>query len=256
MHESDCVYDYANKCDCSEDDKCGCTYPNNMPHDFDCEVKNVVSNLTTETGNEYSKTDFACRNLLPGISAWDFTADTVMPDNQIKTDFNLYQYLHDSYGLIFFYPADFTFVCPSELVAYNKLLDEFSKRNIKIVAISVDSQYAHLTWKKLPYSQGGIENIQIPLVADTQKNISRQYGVLKPDGTAFRASFIIDRNKIVRHISINDDKIGRNPLETLRIIDAIQFIETHGGVCPAGWQLGEQSINPTPEGVAQYLSQL
>ena len=162
--------------------------------------------------------------------------------------------LFRSYGLLIFYPADFTFVCPSELIAFNRRLEEFTKRNVKLVGISVDSPYAHLTWKKMPINEGGVGKLDFPLVSDLNKDISYEYGVLSEDGVALRASFLIDKNGVVRHQIINDLPLGRDVDETLRIIDALQFYEQNGDVCPANWHKGDEAINPTPQGIADYLN--
>lgn len=282
MTDNECTYDYANKCDCSEDDKCGCTFPNNMPHDFDCpqaikaaekdsEISQSKQQDLNDSQSNFSQEDYKQDNLLPedsslisleeyqtspllvGKLAPDFTAEAVMGDNHFKLDFNLYEYLEGSYGFIFFYPADFTFVCPSELLAYNQKLQDFTNRNVKIIAISVDSKYAHQTWKKIPFNDGGIGDINFPMIADITKAVTYQYGALKNDGTAMRASYLIDKNKVVRYLTVTDDKIGRDPQETLRIIDALQFVEAHGDVCPAGWHQGDRSLRPSPDGVAEYI---
>lgn len=251
MTDRDYADEYAHKCDCSEDDKCGCTYPNNLPRGFE-----------DASGGEISEPEIialeetAAAPLLLGKTAPDFTAEAVMADNSFKLDFNLHDYLEGSYGLIFFYPADFTFICPSELIAYNRKLNEFTDRNVRLVGISVDSKYAHQTWKKIPLQEGGIGDINFPLVADLTKEISYKYGVLSGDGTAMRASFLTDKNRVIRYQAANDGRIGRDPAETLRIIDALRFVETHGDVCPAGWRQGDKSLRPTPDGVAEYLKDM
>ena len=182
----------------------------------------------------------------------DFTAQAVLADNTI-TDFTLSD-LRDKYVVLFFYPLDFTFVCPSEILAFNRALAEFEKRNCQLVGVSVDSQFSHLAWKNTPTKEGGIGNIQFPLVADLNKSISQAYGVLLPEGVALRGLFLIDQKGIIRHAVINDLPLGRNVDEALRMIDALQFFEEHGDVCPANWKPGEDAMTPTPEGVAKYLS--
>lgn len=182
----------------------------------------------------------------------EFTAQAVLADNSIA-DFTLSD-LRDKYVVLFFYPLDFTFVCPSEILAFNRAMEEFKKRNCQLVGISVDSQFSHLAWKNTPVKEGGIGNIQFPLVADLNKSIAESYGVLLPDGISLRGLFLIDKKGIVRHAVINDLPLGRNVDEALRMVDALQFFEEHGDVCPANWKPGEEAMKPTAEGVAAYLS--
>ncbi|HHH35593.1 MAG TPA: peroxiredoxin [Gammaproteobacteria bacterium] len=183
----------------------------------------------------------------------DFTAAAVMPDNSINEKLSLSDY-RGKYVVLFFYPLDFTFVCPTELLAFDHRIKEFEKRNVQVLGCSVDSHFSHLAWKNTPVDKGGIGNVQYPLVADLTKDIARDYDVLLPDGVALRGSFLIDRDGIVRHQVVNDLPLGRNIDEMLRMVDALQFTEEHGEVCPAGWQEGEQAMEPTPEGVASYLA--
>jgi peroxiredoxin 2/4 len=183
----------------------------------------------------------------------DFTATAVMPDNSMKPDFKLSDY-RGKYVLLFFYPLDFTFVCPSEILAFNKALASFKTKNCEIIGVSIDSQFSHWAWKNTPINQGGIGNIQYPLVADLDKNISRQYGVLLDAGIALRGTFLIDREGVVRHAVINDLPLGRNTDEALRMVDALQFHEQHGDVCPANWEEGKEAMTPTAAGVAEYLA--
>ena len=193
---------------------------------------------------------------LIGQKAPDFTTQAIMPDNTIDEKFTFSDYLKDSYGWIFFYPLDFTFVCPSEILAHNNRLKEFEERHTKIISVSVDSQYTHLAWKNTPVEKGGLGQIQFPMVADLTKEIAESYGVLIPDqGVALRGSFLIDKQGIVRHQVINDLPLGRNVDEALRMIDALLFHEEHGEVCPAGWQKGKKGMNANPEGVAKYLAE-
>lgn len=182
----------------------------------------------------------------------DFTAQAVMPDNCFA-EFNL-AVLRGKYTLLFFYPLDFTFVCPSEILAFNRAVSEFEKRNCQIVGVSVDSHFTHLAWKNTPVQNGGIGDIKFPLVADLSKKISRDYGVLLPDGIALRGLFLIDKEGIVQHELVNNLPLGRNVDEAIRILDALQFIESHCEVCPANWRLGDEAMKPTAEGVAAYLS--
>lgn len=182
----------------------------------------------------------------------DFTATAVMPDNSMKPDFKLSDY-RSKYVILFFYPLDFTFVCPSEIIAFDKSLTAFKAKNCEIIGVSIDSQFSHWAWKNTPIQQGGIGNIQYPLVADLDKSISRQYGVLLDAGIALRGTFLIDRDGIVRHAVVNDLPLGRNIDEALRMVDALQFHEQHGDVCPANWEEGKEAMKPTAAGVAEYL---
>jgi peroxiredoxin (alkyl hydroperoxide reductase subunit C) len=192
--------------------------------------------------------------VLVGQAAPDFTAAAVMPDNSINPTFNLKSYLKDSYGVVFFYPLDFTFVCPSEILAHDHRLAAFGERNCKLVAVSVDSQFTHLAWKNTPVDKGGLGNVQFPMVADLNKSIARDYGVLLPGGVALRGSFLIDKAGNVQVAHVNNLPLGRNVDEMLRLVDALQFHEEHGEVCPAGWQKGKAGMKANPNGVAEYLA--
>ena len=183
----------------------------------------------------------------------DFTATAVMPNNTFKEDFKLSDY-KGKYVVLFFYPLDFTFVCPSEIIAFNKKLDEFKKRDTEVIGVSIDSQFTHLAWKNTEVNKGGIGNVQYPLVADLSKNISKEYGVLFDEAIALRGLFLIDKEGIVRHSVINDLPLGRNIDEALRMVDALQYFEAHGEVCPANWKTGEEAMKPSADGVAEYLS--
>lgn len=182
----------------------------------------------------------------------DFCAKAVLADNQIH-DLRLSD-LRGRYVVLFFYPLDFTFVCPTEILAFNERLAAFRERNAEVIGVSIDSEYVHHAWKSLPPSQGGIGSIGYPLVADLDKRISRDYGVLVDDKVALRGLFLIDREGIVRHQLVNDLGIGRSVDEALRVLDALQFTEKHGEVCPANWSPGEEALAPTAEGVARYLA--
>jgi peroxiredoxin (alkyl hydroperoxide reductase subunit C) len=184
----------------------------------------------------------------------DFTATAVMPNNSINDNFNLYENLGENGAVLFFYPLDFTFVCPTEIITFNKKLDEFKKRGVNVIGVSIDSQFSHLAWKNTEINNGGIGQVQYPLVADLDKSISKAYDVLLNESVALRASFLIDSDKIIRHAVINDLPLGRNIDEMLRMVDAVNFTNKHGEVCPAGWQEGEEAMKPNPEGVAEYLS--
>jgi peroxiredoxin (alkyl hydroperoxide reductase subunit C) len=182
----------------------------------------------------------------------DFTAQAAMPDNSFE-ELKLSSY-KGNYVVLFFYPLDFTFVCPSEIVAFNKKLDDFKKKGCEVIGVSVDSHFTHMAWKNTPLDQGGIGDIQFPLVSDLSKSISNSYGVLFDDSVALRGLFLIDKEGIVRHAVINDLPLGRNVDEALRMLDALQFTEEHGEVCPANWNPGEDAMKPTSEGVADYLA--
>jgi len=183
----------------------------------------------------------------------DFTADAIMPDNSFGQI--TLSSLKGKYVVLFFYPLDFTFVCPSEILAFNKKLEEFKSRNCEVIGVSVDSKFTHLAWKNTKLEDGGIGNIQYPLVADLNKNIAQSYGILFNNSVALRGLFLIDTKGMVRHSVINDLPLGRNVAEALRMVDALQFVETHGDqVCPANWTEGDEAMKPTAAGVASYLS--
>ncbi len=184
----------------------------------------------------------------------DFTATTVLGNNQIVDNFNLYENLGEKGAVLFFYPLDFTFVCPSELIAFDHRLDAFTERGINVIGVSVDSQFSHFAWKNTPVNQGGIGQVRYPLVADLNKQISRDYDVLLGDSVALRGSFLLDKDGTVRHAVINDLPLGRNIDEMLRMIDAMLFTNEHGEVCPAGWAKGDAGMKASTEGVAEYLA--
>ena len=191
---------------------------------------------------------------LIGKNAPGFTAPAVMPDNTIKQDFSLSEF-KGKYVVLFFYPLDFTFVCPTEILEFNRKLDAFKELGAEVVGVSIDSQFSHLAWKNTPVDQGGIGNVQYPLVADLTKKISRKYGVLFKDaGVAFRGTFLIDKEGVVKHAVVNDLGLGRNIDESIRMVKALIHHEKHGEVCPANWREGEDAMKPTSEGVAEYLS--
>ena len=193
--------------------------------------------------------------VLVGKAAPDFSAVAVMGNNEINETFNLKKYISGKYAVIFFYPLDFTFVCPSELIAFNHRLDEFRKRNVEVIGVSIDSQFTHLAWKNTPVDKGGIGQVQYPLVADTKHEICKAYDVeFDEKGVAFRGSFLIDRAGTVRHQVVNDLPLGRDIDEMLRMVDALQFTEEHGEVCPAGWSKGKAGMKASTEGVASYLA--
>lgn len=183
----------------------------------------------------------------------DFTADAVLPDGSFGQI--TLSSLKGKYVVLFFYPLDFTFVCPSEILAFNKKIAEFKAKNVEVIGVSVDSKFTHYAWRNTAVEEGGIGNIQYPLVADLNKNISREYGILFNEAVALRGLFLIDTKGVIRHAVINDLPLGRSVNEALRMVDALQFVETHGDqVCPANWQEGEDAMKPTAEGVASYLA--
>ncbi|RMH64886.1 MAG: peroxiredoxin [Calditrichaeota bacterium] len=184
----------------------------------------------------------------------DFTAQAVMPDNTINEQFKLSDY-RGKYVVLFFWPLDFTFVCPTEIIAHNHRLAEFKERGVEVIGVSIDSQFTHLAWKNTPESKGGVGNIQFPMVADVSHEITRAYGVEHPDGVALRASFLIDKEGMVQHQVVNNLPLGRNIDEMLRMVDALQYHETYGEVCPAGWRKGEHAMQADPEGVARFLAE-
>lgn len=194
-------------------------------------------------------------SVLVGKPAPDFTANAVLGDNSIVDDFNLKEAIEGKIGILFFYPLDFTFVCPSEIIAFDNRIDEFKKRGAEVIGVSVDSQFSHFAWKNTPVEKGGIGNIRFPLVADLTKSIARDYDVLVNDSVAFRGTFMIDKEGIVRHQVVNDLPLGRNVEEALRMVDALNFHEEHGEVCPANWNKGEKGMKATSEGVAEFLKE-
>lgn len=194
-------------------------------------------------------------SVLVGKEAPDFTATAVMPDDSINDKFNLKSHIKGKVGILFFWPLDFTFVCPSEIIAFDNRMDSFKQLGAEVIGVSVDSHFTHLAWKKTPVDKGGIGNVQFPMVADLTKSIARDYDVLLNDAIAFRGTFMIDKKGIVRHQIINDLPLGRNVDEALRMIDALNFTEEHGEVCPAGWNKGQSGMKATPDGVAAYLKE-
>jgi len=183
----------------------------------------------------------------------DFTAQAVMADNTFA-ELTLSSY-RGKYVILFFYPLDFTFVCPSEIIAFDAALAKFEAKDAVVVGVSVDSHYTHFAWKNTPHDEGGIGPIKYPLVADLNKSISRDYGVLFDESVALRGLFLIDKEGIVRHALVNDLPLGRSVGEALRMLDALRFHEEHGEVCPANWREGEAAMKPTAEGVANYLAE-
>jgi peroxiredoxin (alkyl hydroperoxide reductase subunit C) len=194
-------------------------------------------------------------SVLVGKMAPDFTASAVMPNNEINDNFNLHAYLKGKIGVLFFYPLDFTFVCPSEIISFANRLEDFKERGAEVIAVSVDSKYTHLAWKNTEVKKGGIGDIQYPLVADLTKSIARDYDVLFGEAVALRGTFLIDQQGIVRHQLVNDLPLGRNVDEAIRMIDALKFFQENGEVCPAGWSKGKKGMKASSKGVAEYLEQ-
>ena len=183
----------------------------------------------------------------------DFEAPAVMPDGSIKDDFKLSD-LRGKYVVLFFYPLDFTFVCPTEIIAHDKRVAEFKQRGVEVVGVSIDSQFTHYAWRNTAPDKGGIGQVGFPIVADVNHGIVQAYGVEHPAGVALRASFLIDKDGVVHHQVVNNLPLGRNVDEMLRLVDALQFHEEHGEVCPAGWQKGEEGMQADADGVASYLA--
>lgn len=186
--------------------------------------------------------------------ALDFTAPAVLGNNEIVNDFNLYKNIGSKGAVVFFYPKDFTFVCPSEIIAFDKRYDEFKKRGIEVIGISGDNEFSHFAWKNTPINQGGIGQVKFPLVADLTKQIARSFDVLFAEAVALRGSFLLDADGTVRHAVINDLPLGRNIDEMLRMVDTMLFTNEHGEVCPAGWNKGDEGMKADPKGVAEYLN--
>jgi peroxiredoxin (alkyl hydroperoxide reductase subunit C) len=194
-------------------------------------------------------------SVLVGRKAPDFTAAAVLGSGEIVEDFKLSDAIKGKKAVVFFYPLDFTFVCPSELIAFDKRLDEFKKRGVEVIGVSIDSQFTHSAWRNTSTDAGGIGQVKYPLVADVRHSICKAYDVEHPEaGVAFRGSFLIDEDGMVRHQVVNDLPLGRNIDEMLRMVDALNFHQKHGEVCPAGWEEGKEGMKENAEGVASYLS--
>ena len=186
----------------------------------------------------------------------DFTSSAVLGNGEIVDNFNFKKHIEGKAAVLFFYPLDFTFVCPSELIAFDHRYEEFKKRGVEVVGVSIDSQFTHNAWRNTPTENGGIGAVKYALAADVKHEIAQAYGIEHPEaGVALRASFLIDKNGVVRHQIVNDLPLGRNIDEMLRMVDALQFHEEHGEVCPAQWEKGKEGMKDSPEGVAKYLKQ-
>ncbi len=192
--------------------------------------------------------------VLVGKKAPDFTAAAVLGNGEIVDNYNLTEALKGKYGLVFFYALDFTFVCPSELIALDHRMDEFKARNVEVVAVSIDSQFTHNAWRNTAINDGGIGPVKYTMVADVKHEICQAYDVEADGGVAFRGAFLIDQEGNVRSQIVNDLPLGRNMDELIRLVDALQFTEEHGEVCPAGWNKGDKGMTASPEGVASYLA--
>lgn len=194
--------------------------------------------------------------VLVGRQAPDFTAAAVLGNGEIIEDYSLANAIKNKYGLLIFYPLDFTFVCPSELIALDNRLAEFKSRNVEVIAISIDSQFTHSAWRNTAVKDGGIGQVGYTMVADVNHSICQNYGVEHPDASvAFRGAFLIDEQGVVRSQIVNDLPLGRNMDELIRLVDALQFFEEHGEVCPAGWNKGDKGMQASAEGVAAYLAE-
>ena len=186
----------------------------------------------------------------------DFTSSAVLGNGEIVNNFNFKKHVNGKAAVLFFYPLDFTFVCPSELIAFDHRYEEFKKRGVEVVGVSIDSEFTHNAWRNTPTENGGIGAVKYALAADVKHGIAKAYGIEHPEeGVALRASFLIDKNGVVRHQIVNDLPLGRNIDEMLRMVDALQFHEEHGEVCPAQWEKGKEGMKDSPEGVAKYLKQ-
>jgi len=192
-------------------------------------------------------------SVLVGKQAPDFTVPAVLGNGEIVDSFSFSSATSGKYAVVFFYPLDFTFVCPSELIAFDHRIDEFKSRGVEVIGVSIDSHFTHNAWRNTPVNQGGIGPVRYTLAADMTHSICKDYDVESAGGVAFRGSFLIDKNGVVRHQVVNDLPLGRNIDEMIRMIDALQFHEEHGEVCPAGWNKGDAGMNASPDGVAAYL---
>lgn len=193
--------------------------------------------------------------VLVGREAPDFTVPAVLANGDIVENFNLAEAIQNKYGLVFFYPLDFTFVCPSELIALDKAIADFQKRRVEVIGVSIDSQFTHNAWRNTPVEKGGIGPVRYPLASDVTHSICRSYGVEHVAGVALRGAFLIDKQGIVRSQIVNDLPLGRSIPELLRLVDALQFTEEHGEVCPANWKKGDPAMQASPDGVAKYLAE-
>ena len=179
----------------------------------------------------------------------------VLGNGEVVDNFSFAEAANGKYAVVFFYPLDFTFVCPSEIIAHDHRVDEFKKRNVEVFSVSIDSQFTHAAWRNTPVNEGGIGPVKFTMVADVSHELAKAYDVESEGGVAFRGSFLIDKNGIVQHQVVNNLPLGRNVDEMLRMVDALQFTEEHGEVCPAGWNKGDKGMKADAQGVAAYLSE-
>ncbi|WP_181263211.1 peroxiredoxin [Pseudomonas aeruginosa] len=193
-------------------------------------------------------------SVLVNKQAPDFTAAAVLGDGSIVDAFQLSS-LRGKYVVLFFWPLDFTFVCPSEIIAHNNRMDKFRELGVEVVGVSIDSQFTHHAWRSTPVEKGGIGAVEFTMVADVKHEITRAYGIEHEDGVALRASFLIDRAGVVQHQVVNNLPLGRKVDEMVRLVEALQFTEEHGEVCPAGWRKGQKGMKASAEGVASYLAE-
>ncbi|MEW3927967.1 peroxiredoxin C [Pseudomonas aeruginosa] len=194
-------------------------------------------------------------SVLVGKKAPDFNVAAVLGNGEIVESFTLSEAIKGKYGLVFFYPLDFTFVCPSELIALDHRIPEFQARNVEVIGVSIDSHFTHNAWRNTSVDKGGIGAVKYTLAADTKHEIAKAYDVESDGGVAFRGAFLIDKEGVVRSQIVNDLPLGRNMDELLRLVDALQFHEEHGEVCPANWKKGDKGMTASPEGVAKYLAE-
>jgi peroxiredoxin (alkyl hydroperoxide reductase subunit C) len=193
--------------------------------------------------------------VLVGKQAPDFTVPAVLGSGEIVDTYHFSEATKGKYKLVFFYPLDFTFVCPSELIALDNRIEEFKSRNVEVVGVSIDSHFTHNAWRNTPVNEGGIGQVRYTLAADMNHDICKAYDVESEGGVAFRGAFLIDKNNVVQSQIVNNLPLGRNMDELLRLVDALQFHEAHGEVCPAGWNKGDKGMDASPKGVAAYLSE-
>ena len=201
-------------------------------------------------------------SVLVGREAPGFTSQAVLANGALVDDFELSEFIRHKYAAVFFYPLDFTFVCPSEIIAFAHRSEALAARGCEVIAISSDSHFTHSAWRNTPLEEGGVGAVPFPMVADMTREIAAAYGVLSepgnsyyPAGVAMRATFVVDQRGVVRHQVVNDEPLGRSIDEVIRIVDALQFFEEHGQVCPAGWNKGDAGIVTTHQGVSSYLSE-
>ena len=194
--------------------------------------------------------------VLVGKPAPDFTAGAVLGNGDIVDEFTLSDAIKGKKAVVFFWPLDFTFVCPSELIAFAHRFDEFKNRGVWVIGVSIDSVFTHNAWRNTAVNDGGIGPVKYPMVADVKHEICKAYDVeFDEAGVAFRGSFLIDEDGVVRHQVVNDLPLGRDIDEMLRVVDALSFHQKHGEVCPAGWKEGDKGMDASPKGVASYLSE-